>query len=97
MDIMDTAKQAEEGAARKLLKENGLSPARKCWLKYWISVYTAPPPGFIGMLSIQEGGLRAPPRLSCEHPFRRRSGEFSQAKAPIWRRPGSLSASRGPK
>jgi hypothetical protein len=96
MDIMDTAKQAEEGAARKaeedaarkaeedavnfachdiihwhyehrklkaarkLLKEKGLSPARRCRLKYWISVYTAPPPGFIGMLSIQEGGLRAP-------------------------------------
>ncbi|MDR1539635.1 MAG: hypothetical protein LBU32_16880 [Clostridiales bacterium] len=80
MDIMDTAKQAEEGAAdfachdilhwhyehrklkaaRKLLKENGLSPARRCWLKCWISVYAAPPPGFIGMLSIQEGGLRAP-------------------------------------
>jgi hypothetical protein len=88
MDIMDTARQAEEGAARKaeedaadfachdiihwhyehrklkaarkLLKEKGLSPARKYWLKYWISVYTAPPPGFIGMLSIQEGGLRAP-------------------------------------
>jgi hypothetical protein len=88
MDIMDAAKQAEEGAARKaeedavnfacrdiihwhyerrklkaarkLLKGKGLSPARKYWLKCWISAYTVPPPGFIGMLSIQEGGLRAP-------------------------------------
>jgi hypothetical protein len=47
-------------AARKLLKEKGISPARKYWLKYWISTHTSPPPGFIGMLSIQEGGLRAP-------------------------------------
>jgi hypothetical protein len=47
-------------AARKLLKGKGLSPARKYWLKCRISTYTAPPPGFIGMLSIQEGGLRAP-------------------------------------
>jgi hypothetical protein len=88
MDIMDAARQAEEGAARKaeegaadfacrdvmhwryerrklkaarkLLKGKGLPPARRCRLKRWISAYAAPPPGFIGMLSIQEGGLRAP-------------------------------------
>ncbi|MDR1537104.1 MAG: hypothetical protein LBU32_03755 [Clostridiales bacterium] len=96
MDIMDTARQAEEGAARKagegaarkagegvadfacrdimhwryerrklkaarkLLKEKGLPTAGRCRLKCWISAYAAPPPGFIGMLSIQEGGLRAP-------------------------------------
>jgi hypothetical protein len=47
-------------AARKLLKGEGLPPARRCRLKRWISVYAAPRPGFIGMLSVQVGGLRAP-------------------------------------
>jgi hypothetical protein len=42
------------------LKEKELLPARKYWLKYWISVYTPPLPGFIGMLSIQEDRICAP-------------------------------------